>query len=290
MLKRTHHFLLLWLFFAFPSLYATPLSEQFEQAGYAEIGDKRHETATFDLLYACFDELTLFLQNNPLWAEKLYGAKERFIRSKERNYYSTNFFGLYDDSEREGRRQVSFYYSTHFHEFICSRCKEFKEVPEIVRFLEACREIEKPYGILFEEAAADLGLESIFSSSSASPPILLKVIKYLPSYRAARPHYDGSALTLFLDSTDNASLLLAPYKPSFTAGDFTAPAKELARWRSRDSILLIPGTLLEEFFIFPTPHIVLESGKARYATIAFAMRPNFNPRKSEFSPLPNFTR
>ena len=282
--------LFVWIFllFAFQSLRATPLAEQFKQAGYVEICDKKHGTETFDSLYVYFDELIEFLQKNPVWAQKLYIAKERFIRSKDRNYYSTNFFGFYDDSEREGRNQISFYYSTHFHQFINSCYPEFNKAPEIIGFFEACLAIQKPYRNLFQEAATELGLETIFASKYGAPPILFKVIKYLPSYAATRPHYDGTVFSLFLDSTDNQSLLLSPYKSSLTVNDFASPPREFSRWPNQNSILLIPGVLLTEFSIYPTPHIVLQSGKIRYATIAFAMRPNYTPEKTEYSPLPNF--
>lgn len=282
--------LFLWIFllFAFQSVHATPLAEQFKQVGYLEICDTQHGEATFDTLYAYFDELIELLQKNPVWAQKLYSAKERFIRSKERSYYSTDFFGFYDESEREGRNQISFYYSTHFHDFICSHYPEFNQVPAIIRFFEACQEIQKPYGKLFDEAAAELGLETIFSSTCGYPPILFKVVKYLPSYIATRPHYDGTAFSLFLDSTDNESLLLSPYKSSFTVEDFSSPLREFSRRLDQNSILLIPGVLLTEFSIFPTPHIVAQSGKIRYATIAFAMRPNCIPQKTTYSPLPSF--
>jgi hypothetical protein len=171
-----------WIFLllAFQSLCAIPLAEQFKQAGYVEICNKKHGAIAFDSLYIYFDKLTQFLQTNPVWAQKLYSAKERFIRSKDRNYYSTDFFGLYDESEREGRRQISFYYSTQFHEFICSHYPEFTQVLEITGFFEACLEIQKTYGNLFNEAAAELHLETIFSSTH--PPILIKVVKYLPFY------------------------------------------------------------------------------------------------------------
>lgn len=281
-----------WIFlsFAFQSLHGAPLplSEQFKQVGYLEICDERHGAATFDSLYAYLDDLIEFLQINPVWTKKLYVAKERFIRSKDRNYYSTDFFGFYDESEREGRNQISFYYSTHFHEFICSHYPEFNQIPEIIRFFEACLEIQKSYGDLFEEAAAGLGIDMIFSSKYGRPPILFKVIKYLPSYIATKPHYDGTAFSLFLDSTDNQSLLLSPYKSSFTVDDFFSPLRELSRGSTRNSILLIPGVLLTEFSIYPTPHIVVQSGKTRYATIAFAMRPNHTSQKIELSPLPTF--
>ena len=168
-------------------------------------------------------------------------------------------------------------------EFICSHYPEFNQVPEIIRFFEACLEIQKPYGTLFHEAAAELGLETIFSSKYGHPPLLLKVVKYLPSYIAARPHYDGTAFSLFLDSTDNQSLLLSPYQSSFTVDDFSSPQRD-----NRNSILLIPGVLLTEFSIYPTPHIVTQSGKIRYATIAFAMRPSYIPQKIEVSSLPSF--
>ena len=69
-------------FFVFQSLLALPLIEQFEQVGYVEILDQEHESATFDSLYAYFDEFIEFLQKNPHWEQKLYCAKERFIRSK----------------------------------------------------------------------------------------------------------------------------------------------------------------------------------------------------------------
>jgi hypothetical protein len=277
-------FLSISLFFALQSLCATPLAEQFKRAGYVEICDQNHTAKGFDSLYAHFDRLIEFLQKNPAWAQKLYSAKERFIRSKDRNYYSTDFFGFYDESKREGRNQISFYYSTHYHTFICSHYPEFNQVPEIVRFFETCLEIQKPYGTLFNEAAAELGLETIFSSQYGHPPILLKVIKYFPSYIATRPHYDGSTFSLFLDSTDNQSLLLSPYKSSFTVDDFSSPTREF----SQNSILLIPGVLLREFSIYPTPHIVTQSGKIRYATIVFSMRPNYIQQKIEVSPLPSF--
>ena len=278
-------FLGFFLLLTVQSFCATPLAEQFKQKGYVEISDKKHAAATFDTLYAHFDALIAFLQTNPVWAQKLYIAKERFIRSKERNYYSTDFFGFYDESKREGRSQISFYYSIHFHEFLCSHYPEFNQVPAIIHFFEACHEIQKPYGYLFDEAAAALGLETIFSSNYGHPLILFKVIKYLPSYIATRPHYDGTAFSLFLDSTDNQSLLLSDYKSSFTVDDFSSPLRDFPRGHS---ILLIPGLLLTEFSIFPTPHIVLQSGKIRYATIAFAMRPNYIPQKIEYSPLPSF--
>jgi len=281
---------LLWIFllFAFKSPCTTPIAEQFQQAGYVEICNKEYGAATFDSLYAYFDELIEFLQTNPAWEKKLYSAKERFIRSKDRNYYSTDFFGFYDESKREGRSQISFYYSPHFHEFICSRYPEFNQVPEIIRFFEACREIQKPYENLFEEAAAELDLEMLFSSQYGHPPVLFKVVKYLPTYIATRPHYDGAAFSLFLDSTDNESLLLSPYKSSFTVDDFSSPVREFSRRHDQNSILLIPGALLTEFSIYPTPHIALQTGKIRYATIAFAMRPHCAPQKTEYSPLPSF--
>jgi hypothetical protein len=275
-----------WLCFlcVLQSLDATPLEEQWKQAGYVELCDQKHGVTTFDSLYEYFDKLIEFLQANPVWAQKLHGAKERFIRSKERHYYSTDFFGLYDESKREGRSQISFYYSIHFHAFICSLYPEFNQVPEIIRFFEACLEIQKPYGNLFDEVAAKLGLERLFFSQYGHPPILFKVVKYFPGYIAAKPHYDGTAFSLFLDSTDNQSLLLSPYKSSFIVEDFSSPV----RLYNQNSILLIPGALLTEFSINPTPHIVTQSGKIRYATIAFAMRPNYIPQKTEYSPLPRF--
>lgn len=288
MTLRKTLFISIFLLLALSSLHAMPLAEQFKQTGYLEICDKKHEVTTFDSLYANFDELIVFLQRNPIWGQKLYSAKERFIRSKEKNYYSTDVFGFYDESERKERHQIAFYYSIHFHEFICSHYPECAQVPEITRFFEACYKIQKPYGSLFDEAASELGLTTIFSSKYGHPPILLKVIKYLPSYTPTRPHYDGTAFSLFLDSTDNRSLLLSPYKSSFAVSDFSSPPKEFSRWHNRNSILLIPGTLLAEFSIYPTPHIVLQNGKTRYATIAFAMRPNYTPIKTELSHLPNF--
>ena len=91
------------LFLFTQSICTISLKEQFSQVGYLEICDKNCGIATYDSLYASFDELISFLQVNPTWAQKLYIAKERFIRSEHRNYYSTDFFGFYDESEREGR-------------------------------------------------------------------------------------------------------------------------------------------------------------------------------------------
>lgn len=274
---------------ALQSVSAMLLLEQFKHVGYVEIYDQCHGAETFEALYTYFDEFISFLQTNPVWPQKLYSVKERFIRSKERDYYSTDIFGLYDESEKKGRNQISFYYCIHFHEFIDSHYKEFNKVPQIIRFFEACREIQKSYVNIFNEAAIQLGLGGIFSSSYRQPPILLKVIKYLPSYRATTPHYDGSAFSLFLDSTDNQSLFLAPYKASFTIDDFSYPLRKFSRSGNHNSIVLIPGTLLADFSIDPTPHIAIESGTIRYATIAFAMRPHYIPQKNKFSTLPNFS-
>ena len=280
--------ILLWFFFssAFQSLCALSLAEQFKHVGYAEIEGQKHAPEMFDTLYTCFDTFIEFLQTHPTWAQKLYTAKERFIRSPERHYYATDFFGFYDESRRAGRNQISFYYSTHFHEYICSHYQAFKSVPEIICFFEMCREMQNPYGALFTAAADELEVGPSFSSHLFSnlgqPPMLLKIIKYLPSYSATRPHYDGTAFSLFIDSTDNQSLLLAAYRPSFTVDDFSTPSRKF-----QNSIVLIPGTLLTEFSISPTPHIVRQSGKTRYATIAFAMRPHYSPQKHQLSPLPN---
>lgn len=281
-IKKIFSYIILIL--AVPSFCAMPLAEQFQRDGYAELYDESCSAITFDSLYASFDTLIEFLQTNPAWAQKLYAAKERFIRSKDRDFYSTDFFGFYDESKKEGRSQISFYYSPHFHEFICSRYPEFNQIPEILHFFEICLATQNPYGDLFDKAAAELGLETIFFSKYGHPPLLFKVVKYLPSYIPTRPHYDGSVFSLFLDSTDNESLLLSPYKPSFAIGDFSSPR------HTQNSILLIPGTLLAEFSIYPTPHIVAQSGKIRYATIAFAMRPNYTSQKTDLSPLPKFTQ
>ncbi len=145
--------------------------------------------------------------------------------------------------------------------------------------------MQSPYGDLFEDVAMDLGLSGIFSSQYGKPPLLFKVVKYLPHYMAAKPHYDGTAFSLFLDSTDNGSLLLSSYKSSLTADDFSSPLRSSPQ---RASILLIPGSLLTEFSIYPTPHIVLQSGKIRYAAIVFAMRPHYFSQKNELTSLPRF--
>lgn len=288
MIIQKPFFLLIFLTYTLQSLCDLRLNEQFKQTGYVELYDKNHGTATFDVLYACFDDLIEFLQINPVWTQKLYGVKERFIRSKERHLYSTDFFGLYDESKREGRGQIAFYYSVHFHDFICAHYKEFMAIPQIIRFFDACREIQKSYGSVFSQAATELGFDTIFSSAYGQPPILFKVVKYFPSYLATRPHYDGTAFSLLLDSTDNQSLLLSVYKSSFTTNDFYAPVRTFARSYNQNSMLLIPGTLLKEFSIDPTPHIVAHSSTIRYAAIAFAMRPNYIAQNSDFSPLPNF--
>lgn len=282
--------LLFWSFFlsATQPFFALPLAKQFKQVGYVEICNTQHGAATFDALYAYFDDFITFLHAHPAWAQKLYHAKERFIRSPERQYYATDFFGFYDESTRAERSQISFYYASHFHEFIAAHYPEFNAVPEIIRFFEACFEIQNSCGLLFTEAAAELGVKTIFASHYGQPPILLKVIKYFPSYRATKPHYDGTAFSLFLDSTDNQALLLSSYKSSYVIDDFSSVIRKFFRNDNQNSMLLIPGALLTEFSIYPTPHIVVQSGKTRYATIAFAMRAHHAPQKIELSLLPNF--
>lgn len=281
--------LLLSIFFITPFNICSQsvIQQQFDTFGYLEICDQNRGIQTFNALYRSFDDLIQFFEDHPDWAQKFYVAKERFIRSKAQKIYLTDFFGFYDESKREGRRQISFYYSIHFHEFLESQFQEFKTIHEISSFLEACLEIQKSYENLFLENISELGLETIFSSKN-SLPILIKVIKYLPSYIPTKPHYDGSALTIFLDSSDDESLLLSPYKAIFTKEDFSVPQREFSKTTNQNSILLIPGALLTEFSIYPTPHIVLKSSQVRYATIAFLMRSNHNFQKVDLTPLPEF--
>ena len=274
------------LLFSFQFLSAFSIADQLKEVGYIEFCNNHHGVVAFDALYQKFDTFIAFLQNNPTWVHKLYAAKERFIRSKYRNYYSTDIFGFYDESERIGRYQVSFYYSILFHEFICSSYQEFNKVPEIIQFFQACCDIQQPYGSLFDEVAVDVGAANVFNYGNV--PILLKIVKYFSVYTPSEPHYDGSVFTLFLDSTDNQSLLLSPYKSSLSVDDFSAPVRKFARLDYQNSMMLIPGTLVTEFSIYPTPHIVVGSGNIRYATIAFAMRPDYVAQKIEFSALPNF--
>lgn len=256
----------------FYSLGATSYLEEFKEKGYVEIHDENQ--ISYDSLYFHFDVFAEFLQKNKAFAQKLYVAKERFIRTSSRNLYSTDFFGFYDESEKQGKSQIAFYYCTHFHEFVSLHFKELIKIPEINTFLEECFILQKTYEKQFNEVISQLHFDEL--------PILLKVIKYFPSYYVTKPHYDGTAFSFFLNSTDNQSLLLSPYKSSFTVEDFSSPS------RGQNSILLIPGAFLTEFSIYPTPHIIAKSGKTRYATIAFAMRSNYILPKVEFSNLPNF--
>lgn len=288
MIIRKKFFIVIFLL-TFHSYCTTPLAEQFKQNGYVELCDEHNGSATFNTLYLLFDECIEFLQKNPTWKQKLYAAKERFIRSKEKNIYSTDFFGLYDESEQKGRRQISFYYSTHFHTFICSRYPEFSKIPQLAQFFKACNEIQKPYGHVFKQAATELHLATLFSSHADSPPLLLKIVKYLPSYRPTKPHYDGTAFSLLLDSTDNQALRLSRYKTLCTTDDFTPATRKFSRSEKHNSILLIPGTFLAEFSIYPTPHVIVQSDAIRHATVAFAMRPDYtNSYKQEFAQLPCF--
>jgi len=288
MILQKSLFIRIVLLLNFCSAYGIALKEQLQQTGYVELCQDEPEPSKFNALYEDFDQLIEFLQTHPNWTQKLYQAKERFIRSKDRPIYSTDFFGFYDESLREQRRQISFYYCTHFHEFINSHYPEFKKIPEFTRFFETCRDIQKSPGALFTLAAAELGLENLFSLNGGQPPILFKVIKYLPSYVATRSHYDGTLFTLLLDSTEPQSLLLSPYKSSYTTDDFHSPIRQQARGDANSSFLLIPGTLLTEFSIYPTPHIVAQTGQIRYASIAFCMKPYGSTHKNNLSPLPNF--
>lgn len=212
-------------------------------------------------------------------------AKKSFIQSKERNIYSTNFFGFYDESQTKERRQISFYYCIHFDTFISSNYPELKTIKPISDFLKACNKIQQHYPTIFNQAAVACEIKTIFTPYQETPPLLLKVVKYLPSYRATKPHYDGTVFSLFLNSTDNEVLHLCPYKNSFNINNFITPIRK----KLHNSILLIPGILLEEFSILPTPHIVTHNNKNRYATIAFAMRPNYTTFcKQQLSPLPEY--
>ena len=274
--------------FNYSFLYSITLQEQLEQNGYIEICNNEHGSADFDALYSAFDTWIDFFQENPHLANQLYIAKERFTRSIQRQLYSTDTFGYYDESKREGRRQIAFYYTPHFHDFICIHYPKIVAIPVVAHFLNTCRKIQQPYGDVIYEVASKLDLESIFVPGGGQPPILFKVIKYLPGYTPSAPHYDGTAFSLLLDSSDNDTLLLSPYKPVLCIDDFSPASRLCLRGPEQNSTLLIPGTLLTEYGIYPTPHIVAKSGKIRHASVAFAMRPYYVSKKIELTPLPKF--
>lgn len=284
MLKIKNLLLSIVVIFAFHSTCNASKLEQLQQMGYLQINDEQHNNLFFESLYASFDDFITFVQANTDWYTKIYCAKERFIRSKIQKYYATNFFGLYDESQNTTRNQISFYYSTHFHEFICMQYPNHKQIPQINNFLNACLKIKNTYNDTFNAVIDELKLKNILSVKDNQPPILLKIIKYLPGYLATKPHYDGSALSFFINSSDNQRLLLSPYKNLFNVTDFFSPDRKF----KPNSIVLIPGTLLTEFCINPTPHIVLSGKSNRYAIIAFIMRPNYEFKKRDFTILPNF--
>ncbi len=162
------------------------------------------------------------------------------------------------------------------------------QIPQINDFLELCREIQKSFSALFNHVAHELNIQKLFENEQ--PLILIKVIKYLDSYKITRPHYDGSAFTFFLDSTDNQSLFVSTYKSAYTIDDFSSPIRQFHRSEQSNSIILIPGIFLTEFGISPTPHVVLPSGSTRYATVAFAMPQNYSYKPLSFSPLISIKR
>ncbi|OJU80964.1 MAG: hypothetical protein BGO10_06675 [Chlamydia sp. 32-24] len=285
MMFKNFCFLCSYFLLLFQTNFALPLAEQLKKDGYVEICNNQLSRENFNSLYNHFDELIFFLQTNPIWTQKLHIAKERFLRTKHRNYYSTDFFGFYDESQKGKRGQISFYYSIDLDDFICHYYPEIVQIPQIFNFFKSCRNIHNSCFCLIKEAVTALDLETLYSTNQ--PPILIKIIKYLPSYLATKPHYDGTAFSIFLDSTNNDALLLSPYKTSYLKEDFTSPLREFSQLPNQSSNLLIPGALLTEFSIYPTPHIVTQSGNTRYATIAFAMRPYFEQKKIELTPLPN---
>lgn len=266
---------------------SSTIQEDFAKHGYTLQENPCDSNATFERLYAAFDELISFLQTNAPSRHALYRAKEQFIRSREKEIYSTDFFGFYDESSTPQRGQVAFYYSLHFHKFIQCRYPTLYQAAPICHFMELCFQMQQPLGDFFHKVAHLLDEPKLFSPC-LSPPILFKLVKYLSSYTAKMPHYDGTAFSLFLHSTDPTALRLSPYRTSFSIEDFTSPYTQEETKSDISTVVLIPGSLLTEFSIYPTPHIVLQNGTTRYATIAFAMRPYHTSRKIPFSTLPLF--
>jgi hypothetical protein len=262
------------------------IEAEFRQTGYIEIGVHKPSKITFETLYADFDTLVETLQTHPQCLQKLYIAKERFIRTKAQRDYGTDFFGFFDESTQQGRSQVAFYYAREFHDFLLQFYPELKQEAPLILFLNDCFAlVQDPAEGILEAVTAQLGLDALFKANRVDFPLLLKVVKYHPDYKATKPHYDGTAFSLFLDSTDNNSLLLSPFKPSFSVADFEVP---LRYFPPEASMLLIPGSLMTDYSLFPTPHLVMGSGLTRYAAIVFCMRPPFPSQKVELPALPTF--
>lgn len=286
-LKKVYLFLLL---LSYVPCNAVRLAEQLQVFGYAEIADYQAQAAhTFDMLYFYFDQLVDFLQENPACKQKLYLAKERFIRSKSSSFYGTDFFGLYDQSHIPSKAQIAFYYSVSFHQFLMTHFQELYNIPALHNFLEACYAIQEPSHDLFFYAAEELQLNTMFRLQHQEDiPILYKIVKYLPHYMHTKPHYDGTVFSLFLHSTDPQAVLVAPYQELLTIEAFKAPVRTLSNLDAQQSMILILGGLLTDYGMYPTPHIVVATGQTRYATIAFAMRPHYIRPKIEFAALPSF--
>jgi len=268
-------------------LHANPLLKDFEEKGYSEIVNEKQGSVFYDQLYRSFDRMIGRVTKDSSLRKKLAMAKNRFWKTELGQFYATPFVGYGDDSKLSYRKLYYFYYSTDFHDFLKVQYPEILENLDIREFLTLCREITVSSMSIFERTREELSVGALLDSPFNRLPLLLKIVKYLPGSSTV-PHFDASAFSLFLDSTDHQSLLLAPYKETIEVFDFFVPPRQYPRLAFSSSSLLIPGKFLQgqEPYINPTPHAALRNDSIRYSVIAFCVVPFKQPVNGSLPSMP----
>lgn len=270
------------------SLEASQLLPGLQQRGYVEICNETHGAESFDNLYLAFDAFIKFVDTHSEARKKLAAAKSQFWDTDIGKFYGTPFVGYADESKLTHRKLYYFYYSSDFHNFLLTRYSKIMQgSPEILQFLDLCRAITNSSIEMFGNAIEELAIDPLFSSTENRLPVLLKVVKYLPA-SCTVAHFDASALTLMLDSTDLDSLVFSPYMETIASSDFFAPSRQYSRSVQSSSCLLISGKFLtaKDIPINPTPHAALRKDTIRHAAIAFALIPYYQSGRLDLPLLP----
>lgn len=263
-----------------------PILNDFSNQGYHEMHNPYAGKDFFDLTYATLDKFEIFIENNPVWFEKLSQAENVYLNSSANNLYGNPPIGYVDERKSGKNKKLYFHYTENYDLFLTEHYPELIAFSsEFQQLLEISRKLLSLSKNQIEEALVEIDTEIPLSDhmyySIDKLAILVKIVRYEKSnFSGSNPHYDFSGLSILLDNSEvdseKETLLIAPYKEDLVFEDFSRPIRKYERLNTSSSALLIPGLALKhlQINIEPTPHAVLKQDQTRHAIIVFAMIPD----------------
>jgi hypothetical protein len=264
--------------------YADQIVDSFEKQGYYELLNENMGSSSFDLLYEEYDYYIEQENKNPTWSGVMASLNKEYSKILAPQIHSSPLIGYRSEHCTPGL--VSFYYSEDYHKFLLKHPR-YKEIgsEKLEAFLNHLHLIWENLHHQMEQIINDLEnsypIKKVLYNKDNKLLFQVKVLRYIPSKPVPiRGHFDFTGLTFLVDNNEGnkESLLLSPFRDSFSVSDFLPPNRYIPRQATSSSILLIPGAFLKycKLPINPTAHLILKSPHVRYSIVAFALLPKHN--------------